>query len=253
MGDTREQSSGCFMRKLINLDFIIIYLVAFSLAQSGCPGEIKEQSLPDRDAGQASDGAHPWPSAIGQGRGGEAGPVRNEDQRITSPPKDNIINEDWNSDAPTNCYYRLTNLFLDQVLSMAVSLEKDNRVEMKDSSNSSRQKWKLLPQGQNYYRLINKTLGGEFSLAVSENGNNKLQMSRREDVENQLWQVKATTINVNENTIYTGKTGKYQIHNVFLGEGRALDTFADTKAPHMSDTGNFSGQYWKITKILPCP
>jgi hypothetical protein len=42
----------------------------------------------------------------------------------------------------------------------------------------------------------------------------------------------------------------YRLTNQFLGEGRALDTYADGEnAPFMGQTGDYSGQYWKLTPI----
>jgi hypothetical protein len=44
--------------------------------------------------------------------------------------------------------------------------------------------------------------------------------------------------------------GWYRFTNMFLGEGRSLDTYGgDDNEPFMGDTGNYSGQYWKITSL----
>jgi hypothetical protein len=42
----------------------------------------------------------------------------------------------------------------------------------------------------------------------------------------------------------------YRLTNMFLGAGRSLDTYSnDGNEPFMGITGNYSGQYWKITPI----
>ena len=40
----------------------------------------------------------------------------------------------------------------------------------------------------------------------------------------------------------------YRLTNKFLGEGRSLDTYSNGKNdPFMGETGNFNGQFWKLT------
>lgn len=40
----------------------------------------------------------------------------------------------------------------------------------------------------------------------------------------------------------------YRLTNTFLGAGRSLDTYGDgTNAPFMGETGDFSGQFWRLT------
>ncbi len=40
----------------------------------------------------------------------------------------------------------------------------------------------------------------------------------------------------------------YRLTNTFLGDGRSLDTYSDgANAPFMGNTGNYSGQLWKLT------
>jgi hypothetical protein len=40
----------------------------------------------------------------------------------------------------------------------------------------------------------------------------------------------------------------YRLTNNFLGEGRSLDTYSgDKNDPFMGETGNFIGQFWKLT------
>jgi len=42
----------------------------------------------------------------------------------------------------------------------------------------------------------------------------------------------------------------YRMTNSFLKEGRSLDTYSDGKnEPFMGKTGNYSGQYWKLTAL----
>ncbi len=42
----------------------------------------------------------------------------------------------------------------------------------------------------------------------------------------------------------------YRFSNDFLGQGRALDTYSNRgNQPFMAQTGNFSGQYWKLTPL----
>jgi hypothetical protein len=44
--------------------------------------------------------------------------------------------------------------------------------------------------------------------------------------------------------------GYYRLTNMFLGEGRALDTYSNGKNdPFMGNTGNYGGQYWKLTQV----
>ena len=44
----------------------------------------------------------------------------------------------------------------------------------------------------------------------------------------------------------------YRLTNTFLGEGRSLDTYSGkTNEPFMGKTGNYSGQFWILTKIKP--
>ena len=40
----------------------------------------------------------------------------------------------------------------------------------------------------------------------------------------------------------------YRLTNDFLGDGRSLDTYAgDTNKPFMGTTGNYTGQFWRLT------
>jgi hypothetical protein len=42
----------------------------------------------------------------------------------------------------------------------------------------------------------------------------------------------------------------YRLTNMFLGDGRSLDTYSNgDNDPFMGNTGNYSGQYWKITSL----
>ncbi len=42
----------------------------------------------------------------------------------------------------------------------------------------------------------------------------------------------------------------YRLTNMFLGDGRSLDTYSDAlNAPFMGNTGYYSGQYWRITPL----
>ena len=87
------------------------------------------------------------------------------------------------------------------------------------------------------YSLSNSFLKEDKVLGVA---NGKLVMDKKSqssDNKNLLW--KFTPVN--------GRPGYFRITNVELGNGKSLDSSPD--APRMADSGNYSGQLWKLTDV----
>jgi hypothetical protein len=97
--------------------------------------------------------------------------------------------------------------------------------------------WSIAPAGGTHYRLTNQFLGPERSLEVQPDGA-RLFMGNTSDASAQLWSIRSVG------------NGYFRITSKLLGPGRSLDTANDQKNdPHVPVTGNYSGQFWRITKI----
>lgn len=56
--------------------------------------------------------------------------------------------------------------------------------------------------------------------------------------------------NTSSSTLKIDPNKWYRLTNSYLKGGRSLDTYSDGEnKPFMGETGNFSGQYWKLTPI----
>jgi hypothetical protein len=97
-------------------------------------------------------------------------------------------------------------------------------------------KWTITANGDGTYRLTNQFLGSERPLEATAEGG-RLFMGMGASSSAQAWKI-------------TGAgDGYFRIRNQALGDGRSLDTKNDVmNDPFMNSTGDFSGQYWKITR-----
>jgi hypothetical protein len=142
---------------------------------------------------------------------------------------------DDSSCVPTGEFYVLTNTFLGpgKVLD-TYGGDPPNNAFMNDPCCSGRL-WRITANPDRTYRLTNMFLGDQRRLETTDG--NTLFMGFAGAAPTQSWRI-------------TGAgQGTFRIRNVALGPGRSLDTRNDpTMAPNMAPTGDFSGQYWVITK-----
>jgi hypothetical protein len=143
---------------------------------------------------------------------------------------------DDKSCVPTGQFYFLSNQFLGdaKVLDTYGGDAPNNAfMNMPCCSGSN---WKITATGDGYHRLTNMFLGDGRALETTPDGT-RLFMGTAGSAQAQAWKI-------------TGAgNGYFRIRSRSLGDGRSLDTKNDAvNDPYMNDTGDFSGQYWKITR-----
>jgi hypothetical protein len=98
--------------------------------------------------------------------------------------------------------------------------------------------WKVTPLGDGHHSLTNMFMLDSHRLEAAADGS-KLFLGVAGPAATQAWRI-------------TGAgNGSFRIRNKALGAGRSLDTRADgNNDPWMGETGDYSGQYWKMTKKM---
>jgi len=140
---------------------------------------------------------------------------------------------------PTGEFYVLTNLYLTDARRLDTYGVAPNEVFMATGFGYSGQYWKITPLDKGDYRLTNMFLGPDRSLESPADGK-KLFMGQTSDVPAQRWRIRAIG----------NEAGKhFRITNALVGDGRSLDTStAAPNLPFLNENGNYSGEYWKLTK-----
>jgi hypothetical protein len=137
---------------------------------------------------------------------------------------------------PTGQFYVLTNNFLGETRRLDTYSGGMSTAFMSMQAGASGQFWNITALGDGSYRLTNMFLGATRSLEASSDGA-KLIMGNTGDVPAQKWRIRAIS------------AGVYRFTNGLHGAARSLDTRNDTaNDPFMTQTANYSGQYWKVTK-----
>ena len=137
-------------------------------------------------------------------------------------------------------FYRLTSKWQGGGKSLDVVNDgENNQIHLAATSNVSGQYWKFSAVGGGFYRLSTKWLGENKSLeVVTKDGIiYKLLLQPTDDVDGQLWKI--TPLG----------DGFYRITNKLFGGVKSLDVVNNGNNDNilMRNTGNFSGQSWKIT------
>lgn len=140
---------------------------------------------------------------------------------------------------PTGEFYVLTNLYLTDSRRLDTYGVEPYDVFMATGVGYSGQYWKIAPLDKGDYRLTNMFLGANRSLESSPDGK-KLFMGNTADVPAQRWRIRAIG----------NEAGKhFRITNALVGDARSLDTStAAPNPPFLNENGNYSGEYWKLTK-----
>lgn len=138
-----------------------------------------------------------------------------------------------------NQWYRLSNSFLGENRVLEVSLAKDNHSIMSKKRQSPGQFWRLRETGEaGWYRLYNRRVGDRSALGADPDGNGVVMIALSADTSapGPRWQLVPLD------------DGFYRLTTETLGDGFSLDTYSDgTNAPFMGETGDYSGQFWKLT------
>ena len=148
-----------------------------------------------------------------------------------------VLTEPAGSQIDTRYYYRLTNQYLGEALSLDTAPDAPNTPRMAESGDYSGQNWRFqLHDG--CYRLTNMHLGKDRSLDTHSGGKNDVFMGDTGDYSGQCWYLRAED------------DGWFRLTNMFLGTSRSLDTSSGAgHEPFMGDSGNYSGQFWKFTRL----
>ena len=109
---------------------------------------------------------------------------------------------------------------------------------MSKKRQSPGQFWRLRETGEGgWYRLFNRRVGDRSALGADPDGNGVVMIALSADTSapGPRWQLVPLDDGFNRLTTET------------LGDGFSLDTYSDgTNAPFMGETGDFSGQLWKL-------
>lgn len=131
--------------------------------------------------------------------------------------------------------YRLTTQWQGDGRAIAIINDGVNdRPHLADSANASGQYWTITDNGSGYYRLTCRWLGLSRSLTV--NGT-ELRMDTTANIPAQLWKIASLG------------NGYYRLTAKSLGDSFSLDVVpagANDKL-RMANTGNYSGQFWKMS------
>ena len=137
---------------------------------------------------------------------------------------------------PMGQFYVLTNNFLGETRRLDTYAGGMSTAFMSMQVGASGQFWNITALGDGTYRLSNMFLGATRSLEASSDGA-KLIMGNTGDVPAQKWRIRAIS------------AGLFRFTNGLHGAARSLDTRNDSvNDPFLTQTANYSGQYWKITK-----
>jgi hypothetical protein len=143
---------------------------------------------------------------------------------------------DDTSCVPTGQFYMLSNTFLGdgRVLDTYGGGPPNNAFMNTPCCSGSN--WKITALGGGYYSLTNMFMLDTYRLEAAADGS-RLFLGAAGTAPAQAW-------------LITGAgNGTFRIRNKALGAGKSLDTKTDgNNDPWMRDPGDFSGQYWKITK-----
>jgi hypothetical protein len=130
-----------------------------------------------------------------------------------------------------NSTYRLSNDFAGPGKALSV---RSGAVVMADLADSPDQLWKIVAMGGGKYRLINVGAGDAKSLDNRKSGDQfTVVMGDTGGYTGQAW------------TLAPQSNGRYRLSNDYAGTGTALDSAS------MAAAGDFSGQYWTLTKSVP--
>jgi hypothetical protein len=108
---------------------------------------------------------------------------------------------------------------------------------MATQPGSSGQRWSITLGSDGYYRLTNMFLGPGRSLEASADGF-KIFMGSSTDSAAQKWRIRAFGNEAAKN---------FRLLNALVGDKRSLDA-GQGENPYLNHNGNFSGEYWKLTK-----
>jgi hypothetical protein len=163
----------------------------------------------------------------------------------TPPPPPTTATLPVSSDFDARCYYRLTNLWQGEGMSLDILNDgKDNNVPILNRTGGyTGQMWKLTPEADGFYRLTTQWRGTSLSLAYTA-GNRPL-LVKSADVPEQRWKLTPEP------------NGIYRLTTQAQGDALSLDIVNDSRAnniPILDTTGcNDSGQLWKVTSVGPPP
>jgi hypothetical protein len=143
---------------------------------------------------------------------------------------------DDTSCVPTGQYFTLSNQFLGdgRVLDTFGGPRPNNATMAMPGNSGSR--WKITALGGGHYRLANQFLMDTRALESTPTGD-RLFMGDSGMADVQAWRI-------------TGAgNGYFRIRSRSFGSERSLDTKPDgANDPVMNRTGDYSGQYWKLTR-----
>lgn len=149
-----------------------------------------------------------------------------------STSSNNVFNE--------NNYYRLTNAWLGEGMSLDLYCKGEVcEPRMSETVNSTGQKWKIKNVGNNTYVLSTKGKGESKILeCFSGENQDKPLVKNGSGYSGGAWM------------ITSAGDGYYRITNSWLN-GKSLDIINDGKNDkiQVAKTGQYSGQFWKITEI----
>lgn len=140
-------------------------------------------------------------------------------------------------------YYRLTTQW--QGDGKALDAHYDGRDQNRPLLSQTRtdfdQLWKITPAGDGFWRLSSLELGEGMALGLDQAGQPILEQATNSP--DQMWKV----VPLNG--------GFARLVNRAAGDARSLDIANDgtNNRPVMADSGNYSGQYWKLAKVFEAP
>lgn len=144
----------------------------------------------------------------------------------------------------TSYYYRLTNDYTGLSKALDVIPDGSGALQIADAGAFSGQYWRFvrLFDGPKY-ALRTLYLGDAFSLdVINDQGTDSriVHLAATGAYTGQYW------------TLTAWGDGSYRLSNDFTGLDKHLDVYNDTLQP-MLDTGNHSGQHWRLSQIEKIP
>lgn len=144
-----------------------------------------------------------------------------------------------------NCWYRLTNLWTGEALSLDVVNDNGTHssgiLQMSATGSYSGQYWRFQPfpaGSTTTYALSTWFLGEGMRLDVYGDIKTEPRLALAGQYSGQVW------------TMTSWGDGTYMFTNKYSGSGLHLDVYSDTERPFL-EGGDHIGQHWRITPITP--
>lgn len=144
-----------------------------------------------------------------------------------------------NSNINPNYWYRITNMWKGENLSLAVVNDGqcNCHLQLAQTAKANEQLWKISPTKNGYYRLKPKKQGKGKCLSLK---NNVPQIADCGKFQEQLWQ------------FVSSNDGHFHLYPLSQGESKVLDVMNDGKnSILLGQKKGYSGQFWKLTKVMP--